>query len=283
MLHLRVRTATPVGVPVGHSALRHRFHLHRPTPGRAHHVGARSLVVRCGWWVSAALAVAAFTSFATAVSTPPRSGPYCTSACVSYPYTDVAAFAPRDYVWMYPTMAMVLLVAVLAVCLHAWVPTARRLLTALGVSLTVIAAATLVVDYALQLTVVQAALGAGEVEGLTLLSQYNPHGAFVGLENVGYATMAAAFVFLGAALVAGADTLVRASGWVLVAGGAAILAALVLFAVRYGSGLEYRFEVVALMVTWLVLTVVGILMAAVFATARGSSMPLRRAAGRTAA
>lgn len=276
MLHLRVRTATPIGVPVGHGALRDRFHLHRPTPGRPHHAGRRSLVVRCGWWVSAALVVTAFTSFATAVSTPPRSGPSCTSACVSYPYTDVAAFAPRDYVWMYPAMLMALLVTLFAVCLHIWVPTARRLLTAVGVSLTIISAAALVVDYALQLTVVQAALGAGEVEGLTMLSQYNPHGAFVGLENVGYATLAAAFVFLGVSLVAGADTLVRASGWVLATGGVAILAALVLFAVRYGSGLEYRFEVVALMVTWLTLTIVGILMATVFATTTRDTMPVRQ-------
>jgi hypothetical protein len=46
-------------------------------------------------------------TLAIAFATPPRSGPFCTmSACVTAPYTDVAVFFPRDYVWMYPALLL---------------------------------------------------------------------------------------------------------------------------------------------------------------------------------
>ena len=57
-----------------------------------------------------------------AATTPPRSGPYCDANCVAYPYTDASAFVPRDYVWMYPTLLMVIALAMLAVGLHEIVP-----------------------------------------------------------------------------------------------------------------------------------------------------------------
>jgi hypothetical protein len=39
----------------------------------------------------------AVVSLTMAVTTLPHSGQYCQSDCVGYPYTDVAAFVPRDY------------------------------------------------------------------------------------------------------------------------------------------------------------------------------------------
>lgn len=50
--------------------------------------------------------------------------------------------------------------------------------------------ASFLVDYALQLTVMQPALLPSQLERL---SQHNPHGAFIGVENVGYALLAGAF------------------------------------------------------------------------------------------
>ena len=38
----------------------------------------------------------------------------------------------------------------------------------------------------------------GETEGFALLTQYNPHGVFIALEDLGYFLMGMAFVFLGA-------------------------------------------------------------------------------------
>jgi hypothetical protein len=120
-----------------------------------------------------------------------------------------------------------------------------------------VATSVLAADYGIQLTAVQPALLAGQSEGLGLWTQYNPHGLFIALENVGYAVLGLAFLFLGWSLTAPEDRLVRAAGWVLRSGGVLTLASLVAYAVLYGADLQYRFEVAALAITWLTLLVSG--------------------------
>ena len=68
----------------------------------------------------------------------------------------------------------------------------RRVFSRAGLPLSLMGASFLV-DYTLQLTVMQPALLTGQLEGLSPLSQYNPHGVFIGVENVGYALLAGAF------------------------------------------------------------------------------------------
>jgi len=46
--------------------------------------------------------------------------------------------------------------------------------------------ATLIIDYAIQLTFIQPALLVGETEDLSPWTQYNPHGIFIAMENGGY-------------------------------------------------------------------------------------------------
>jgi hypothetical protein len=65
--------------------------------------------------LTAALAAAAL---AIAVTTPLRSGPYCSMSCIAYPYTNAAAFVPRDYVWMYPAALLSVTFVVLVTCVH---------------------------------------------------------------------------------------------------------------------------------------------------------------------
>ncbi len=132
----------------------------------------------------------------------------------------------------------------------------------------------LVVDYAVQLTVVQPGLLSGETEGLSPLTQYNPHGLFISLENVGYATLGAALVFLGAAVLTVSSRLGRLVSWLFVVGGGATLVVLILFGAIYRARLDYRFEVVALGTIWLVLIVGGALLAVVFARGRPPDGPL---------
>jgi len=136
----------------------------------------------------------AVVSLAMAITTLPRSGPYCRSGCVGYPYTDGAAFVPRDYLWMYAAVVLTLLVMVLVECIHYQVPPDRRLLSRIGVAFTIMGVAILVVDYASQLTFIQPALVLGETEGLSPWTQYNPHGIFIALENVGYVMINVAFI-----------------------------------------------------------------------------------------
>lgn len=196
-------------------------------------------------------------SAAVGVTTPPRSGAYCQADCVTHPYTAVARFVPRDYWWMYPLLLMLPATLMLSVAIHGLTVRGRRALSLMGVGLTVVAVALLAADYGIQLTAVQPALLAGETDDLSLWTQYNPHGMFIALENVGYTAMGAGFVFLGSALAAQETRMERAAGWALRAGGALTLLALVAYAVVYGADLQYRFEVAAIAITWLTLLAAG--------------------------
>ena len=64
---------------------------------------------RLSFWTAIFTASMAAVSLGMAVTTLPRSGPYCRTDCVGYPDTDVAAFVPRDYLWIYPAVVLLLL------------------------------------------------------------------------------------------------------------------------------------------------------------------------------
>lgn len=219
---------------------------------------------RTGLWVAILTALMAVVSLAMAITTLPRSGPYCQNGCVGYPYTDVAAFVPRDYLWMYPALVLTLLAMVLVECIHYQMPPSRRLLSRIGVAFTTMGVAILVVDYASQLTFIQPALLLSETEGLSPWTQYNPHGIFIALENVGYALLNLAFLFIGVAMLGMPTRLWRAAGWVFAGGGVLTLALLVLYSLIYRVRLDYRFEVTAISITWLVLIVAPVLLIIAF-------------------
>lgn len=215
---------------------------------------------RLSLWAAILTAFMAVVSLAMAVTTLPHSGPYCRSGCVGYPYTDAAALVPRDYLWMYPAVVLTLLVMVFVECLHDQLPPARRLLSRIGVAFTIIGVAILVVDYAGQLTFLQTALVLGETEGLSPWTQYNPHGIFIALENVGYVLLNIAFLFIGIAMLRMPTRLWRTAGWIFTMGGALTLALLVSYSALYQVRLDYRFEVMAILVTWLVLIAAPVLL-----------------------
>jgi hypothetical protein len=224
---------------------------------------------RLSLWAAILTAVLAVVSLAMAVTTLPRSGPYCQSGCVGYPYTDAAAYVPRDYLWMYPAIALTLLALVLVECIHSQVPASRELLSRIGVASTIMGVAILVMDYASQLTYIQPALLLGETEGLSPWSQYNPHGIFIALENVGYVLLNLAFLFIGIAIVRMPTRLWRAAGWVFAGGGALTLVLLVFYSAFYRVRLDYRFEVTAIAITWLVLIAAPMLLSVAFLRAEG--------------
>ena len=125
---------------------------------------ARVSASRLGVWVAPATAAVSVVSLAVSVSTPVHAGPWCNDGCVVYPYTDAAAFVPRDYLWIYPEVLLVLLFLLLAVCLLHWVPPQQRLSATIAVRFAVIGATVLVIDYGTQLTVLQPALLTGQTE-----------------------------------------------------------------------------------------------------------------------
>src|SRR5579875_579832 len=67
----------------------------------------KSPSARLGFW-SAILTTIITASFLTAgILTPARSGPFCLSSCIAYPYTNgLAQFVPADYIWLYPGLLL---------------------------------------------------------------------------------------------------------------------------------------------------------------------------------
>ena len=215
--------------------------------------------------IGAALATSALAvvSLGLAVTTPPRSGPFATGDAVEYPYTDAAAFVPRDYWWMYPALLLALLFVVLVACVHRRAAGEARLWGTIALSFAVASSTLIAFDYFVQLAVMQPSLLKGETEGLSLWSQYNPHGIFIALEDLGYLLAGVAFLFM-APVFSGRNGLERVVRWLLVTAFALSAGLLAAFALIYRSDLEYRYEVAVISVVWLTLIIAGVLIALVF-------------------
>jgi hypothetical protein len=212
-----------------------------------------------GFWAAVLTTICAAAAFALGITTPPRSGPFCTNTCIFYPYTDAAAFVPRDYVWMYPGFLLAVIFVVLVACLHSHAPDDKKLCGQLGMSFALISTVMIALDYFIQLSVLQPSLLKGETDGLTLFSQYNPHGVFIALEDLGYLMMSLAFLFV-ARIFSGRARLERILRWLFTMSGLLAIGSLVGLALIYGLQLEYRFEVAVLTIDWTTLIIAGVLL-----------------------
>lgn len=228
-----------------------------------------ALTARVGFWAAALTSLLAAVSLGVGVTTPPRSGPFAApGTALAYPYAGAVRFVPRDFIWMYPGVLMMLAFLVLAACIQARARGERRLLGSVGLCLAAVSFAVIAADYFIQLQVVQPGLRSGEAAALALVSQYNPHGVFIALENLGFLVTALAFAFLAFAL--GSSRLERVTRAVfLVACGLAVAAFIGLWS-YFGLGLGCRFEVAAIAIDWLAFVVCGALLALVFRRAPAS-------------
>jgi hypothetical protein len=164
---------------------------------------------------------------------------------------------------MYPALLLVLVFVGLMACVHRYATGDKKLYSQLGLSFALICAVLIAADYFIQLAVMQPSLLKGETEGLSLFSQYNPHGIFIALEDLGYLMMSLAFLCT-AAVLAGRGRLERALRWLFIFGSLGAIASLIALTLVYGVDLEYRFEVVAITINWTVLIVSGVLLSILF-------------------
>ena len=220
-------------------------------------------VCRLGFWIAILTAVAAAAALVIAVTTAPaRSGPFCMSdSCITYPYTDAAVFVSNDYLWMYPAFLMSLLFVVLVICIHHYTSADKWVFSQVALSFAVISAA-VHTDF-IQLAVIQPSLLKGELQGLSLFSQYNPHGIFIALEDVGYLMMGVAFLFI-ALVFSRRKRLENVIRYIFIISSVLAVGSLILLALVYGSDLEYRYEVVVIVIVWITLIVSGALLSLFF-------------------
>lgn len=224
-------------------------------------------VRRLGFWTAIGMTLSTMAALGLGATTPPRSGSNCPNQfvdeCITAPFTDAAAFVPRDYYWMYPAFLMVLLFVVLVVCIHYYADPDKKVFSHIALCFAVISAIPLSIDYFIQLAVMQPSLLQGEVAGLAPFSQYNPHGIFIALEDVGYLLMAVAFLFV-APVFDRRERIERILRWLFIVSFILAAGSLLIMVLLYGPNLGYRYEVVVIIVDWLTLIVAGLLLSLVF-------------------
>jgi hypothetical protein len=219
---------------------------------------------RLGLWTAMLTVVVVAVFAVVAVATPARSGPYCANACVAYPYVDVAQFIPGDYLWLLPGILLAPTFVVLMACIDAHAAQPKRIWSRIGLSFALVYAVVILVDYFLQLAVVMPSLQAGETDGLSLFTQYDPHGLFIALESLGYSMLTVALLFAAPVFTGGrAERAIRA---LFVLSFVLTVAAFVGLAL-VGHDLV-AFEVTVLTITWIVLIASGAVLSAVFGRSR---------------
>jgi hypothetical protein len=208
-------------------------------------------------------AVMTLVTFGLAITAVPNAGAGCRENCVEYPYLDTLSEFPRDYLWMPPAMILVVLYVVLVSSIHAHASPQKKVYGQIGLSFALLSAVVLLGDYFVQFSVVPISLMKEQTEGITLLTQYNPYGVFIVLEELGYLLMSLSFVFL-APVFAHQGSLASAVRWVFVGG--FVLTVIFLGAISGLYGLERmdRFEIAAISIDWLVLLINGVLLSFLF-------------------
>jgi hypothetical protein len=232
------------------------------------HFSSGGSAARLGFW-TAILTVLVVAVFAVVgIATPPRSGPFCASACVAYPYVDVAQFIPGDYLWLLPGILLAPILVVLMACIHAYAPEPKKIYSRIGLAFSLVYAVVILVDYYLQLTVVVPNLQAGETDGLSLFTQYHPRGLFIALETLGYSMLTIALLFAAPVFAGGrAERAIRALFTL-----SFVLAVVAFVGLALLGHDLVAFEVTVLTIIWIVLIASGTLLAIVFRRAGQSQV-----------
>ena len=220
-------------------------------------------VQKVGFYTAITTAILAATTFGVAIFTPPMSGPYCTNSCFGYPYADAVSRFPRDYYWMYFAIVLTLAFYVLMVCIHHFAGKDAAIFSHIGLSFALLSTAILVTDYFVQVSVIQPSLAQGESEGIALLTQFNGHGVFIALEEIGFLMMSLSVLFM-APVFSGRSKLERALRWLFIVCAALTLLSFLAYSIFYGINREYRFEVASISFNWITLIVSGVLLSVLF-------------------
>jgi len=188
----------------------------------------------------------------------PPAGPYCPGNCMAYPFADILLYYPRDYCWMYLAIFQLFAFVVFVVANHSIAQAANKTFTLISVSFALISATVLLLAYFTQFSVVPISVMKGETDGIALITQYNEHGLFIAMEELGYITMSIALFFLAFAFSKNIRC-ERAIRVILLSQLGLTILAFIFFTLKFGIERSYRFEVATITINWLVIIVTGIM------------------------
>jgi hypothetical protein len=133
----------------------------------------------------------------------------------------------------------------------------------MGLALAVIAVMILFSTYFVQVSVVQPSLLNNETDGIALITQFNPHGIFIAMEEAGYILMNLSFLFL-VPVFEGKGKLAKSIRVIFIAFFVLALLSFILVSVKHGVMREYIYEVIIISIVYLELIIAPILLAVYF-------------------
>jgi len=199
-------------------------------------------------------------TFSLAMIAIPPSGPYCPSECMVYPYADLLAYYPRDYFWLYSAIIQLFAYLVFVMSTYFIATQDRKLFAFLSTGFALIAATVLLIAYFTQFSVVPISLMKGETNGMLLLTQYNEHGLFIALEELGYLTMSISLLFLAWVFPTNLR-LGKFLRYLLMLPVIVTVGAFAFYSWQFGIDRSYRAEVAIITGNWLVTIVAGVAIA----------------------
>ena len=210
-----------------------------------------------GYYSSFLLSILTIITFGFAMTAIPPVGPYCPDNCMEYPFPDILLYYPRDYYWMYLAVFQLFAFVIFIVTNHFIVNASKKLYTFLSISFTLISSTVLLIAYFTQFSVVPISVMKGETEGIALLTQYNEHGLFIAMEELGYITMSIALFFLAFALKnSRSERIIRI---ILISQLILTVIAFIFYSIKFGIERSYLFEVATITINWLVIIIIGIM------------------------
>jgi hypothetical protein len=213
---------------------------------------------RFSYFIAIFTAIIAIVTFGFAMIAVPISGSNCMVNCSTYPYLETASRFPRDFLWMPFAIILVIAYVILMVVIHDYAPIKKRIFSQIGLSFAIIAAVILITDYFTQFSIIPVSLRNNETLGLAMLIQYNPHGLFIAMEEIGYLIMSLSFLLI-APVFAGKSRLESAVRWLFATNFILAIVSLVVISFIFGLDRQDRFEVIVISINWLVLLLNGIL------------------------
>ena len=218
----------------------------------------KNSILKFGFYSSLSLVFLTIITFGFAMIAVPSAGPYCPGDCMSYPYPDILSYYPRDYYWMYLAIFQLFAYIIFIISNHFIAPHEKKLFSFISIAFTLITATVLLIAYFTQFSVVPISMMKSETEGIALITQYNGHGIFIAMEELGYITMSISFLFL-AFIFSMNNRLEKSIRLILIMAFLFTVVSFIYYSIEFGIDRSYRFEVATITINWLVTITAGIL------------------------
>lgn len=216
-----------------------------------------------GLYSAIILTMTTVISFGLALTAIPISGVNAPGGGLQYPYLDTLRQFPKDYLWMFSAIILIITYVILMASIHSIVKDEKKIFSQISITFTIISATILLIDYFIQIAVVPVSLINNETEGITLITQYNPHGIFIALEELGYIMMNISFIFI-APIFDKKDRLESSIKWIFIIAFILTVLSLITISIQYGTQRKDLFEILVISISWLVLIINGILLSIFF-------------------